>query len=170
MATLSLIPLVLLALLLYKCFTLIRDFRRNLARARASGIHYIIVPVYFLRRWWLASHRLFLPLLAKLPSSWTTWVDFVLPDFPWLYRHEIFKRVGYDTFLTVAPGGMVMYTCEPSVITQITTRRNDFPKPIAIYRSLDVYGKNVVTTEGQIWRQHRKATSPVSCPCSFQRV
>jgi hypothetical protein len=167
MATTSLIPLILLALLLYKTFNTIRSFRHNLARARASGITYIVVPVFFLKRWWLASHRLFFPLLAKLPSSWTTWLDFVLPDFPFLYRHEIFKRVGADTFLTVSPGGLVLYTCEPAVITQITTRRNDFPKPTEIYRSVDVYGKNVVSTEGQVWRQHRKATSPVSTLCLF---
>lgn len=48
----------------------------------------------------------------------------------------------------------------PEAITQITTRRNDFPKPIEIYRGVDIYGKNVVSTEGTIWRQHRKITSP----------
>lgn len=51
-------------------------------------------------------------------------------------------------------------TADPDAISQITTRRNDFPKPIEIYRSLDLYGKNVVSTEGQVWRHHRKITSP----------
>ncbi|KAK4944108.1 putative P450 monooxygenase [Elasticomyces elasticus] len=55
---------------------------------------------------------------------------------------------------------MSLHTAEPAVISQITTRRNDFPKPTTIYRSLDIYGRNVVTTEGAAWRQHRKATSP----------
>ncbi|RMZ76580.1 hypothetical protein DV737_g4740, partial [Chaetothyriales sp. CBS 132003] len=59
------------------------------------------------------------------------------------YGHEIFKRVGHDTFLTVAPGGICLHSCEPAVVTQITTRRNDFPKPTSMYASLDVYGKNV---------------------------
>ena len=53
-----------------------------------------------------------------------------------------------------------MYTCEPAVVTQITTRRNDFPKPTSIYLSINVYGGNVVSAEGQHWRRHRKATSP----------
>ncbi|KAK5074652.1 putative P450 monooxygenase [Lithohypha guttulata] len=96
----------------------------------------------------------------RLPASWTNWVDFCLPDFAYDYRHEVFKRVGHDTFLSVAPGGIVLYTCEPAVISQITTRRNDFPKPTHIYTSLDIYGKNVVTTERDAWRRHRKATSP----------
>jgi cytochrome P450 len=49
---------------------------------------------------------------------------------------------------------------DAGAISQITTRRVDFPKPIDLYGSVDVYGKNVVSTEGAIWRHHRKITSP----------
>ena len=156
----SLIIYALVSFILYKTISLALGLRRNLAKAKASGIAYVIVPVYFLKNWWLASHRLYLPLFAKLPDSWTRWVDFTLPDWSFEYGHQLFKSVGHDTFLTVAPDGITMYTCEPAVISQITTRRNDFPKPTQIYKVLDIYGKNVVTTEGQMWRQHRKATSP----------
>lgn len=145
---------------LYLIFNQLYSLRKNVAAARKSGIHYIVVPVYFLERWWLIGHRLMFPVLKKLPPSWTAWVDFTLPEFTFDYRHEVFNRVGHDTFLVVSPGGTCMYTCEPAVISQITTRRNDFPKPTHIYRSLDIYGKNVVTTERDAWRTHRKATSP----------
>ena len=160
MARIGLILLAIIIFVLYKLTSTIISLRRNLVKAKASGIHYVIVPVYFLRRSWLALHRLYLPYLAKLPDSWTKWVDFVLPDWPFEYRHQLFKQVGHDTFLTVAPTGITLWTCEPAVISQITTRRNDFPKPTHIYRSLDIYGKNVVSSEGQMWRQHRKATAP----------
>lgn len=53
-----------------------------------------------------------------------------------------------------------MWTVDPSAISQIASRRNDFPKPMALYKSLDVYGKNIITTEGEQWRMHRKITSP----------
>lgn len=53
-----------------------------------------------------------------------------------------------------------MFVADPEATTQITTRRNDFPKPIEIYGSVDLFGKNVVSTEGSIWRHHRKITSP----------
>ncbi|KAL9112526.1 MAG: hypothetical protein Q9227_003097 [Pyrenula ochraceoflavens] len=65
-----------------------------------------------------------------------------------------------DNFITVSPGGNTFYTADPQVISQITTRRNDFPKPVNIYRSVDLFGKNVVSTEGQAWRKHRKLVSP----------
>lgn len=145
---------------LYLTVNLIVALRRNIAVARKSGIHYILVPVFFLSRWWLLGQLLIIRYLRKLPEKYTTWVDFVLIQFTFDYQYEVFKRVGHDTFLTVAPSGITMYTCEPAVISQITTRRNDFPKPTHIYGSLDIYGKNVVSTEGHTWRQHRKATSP----------
>ncbi len=148
------------AYLLYFISTTYLNFRRNLSKAKQSGIPYVIVPVYYLRTWWLILHPLYLPLLARLPRKWTQWVDFCIPDFYYRRSIEVFQQVGSDTFLTVAPDGMTMHTADPAVITQITTRRNDFPKPTAIYRSLDIYGKNVVSTEGSVWRQHRKATSP----------
>jgi len=49
---------------------------------------------------------------------------------------------------------------DAEVMTQITTRRNDFPKPLEMYRALDIYGKNLVSTEGGDWRMHRKLAAP----------
>ncbi|MCJ1395188.1 hypothetical protein MMC18_008071 [Xylographa bjoerkii] len=54
----------------------------------------------------------------------------------------------------------MLWTSDANAISQITTRRNDFPKPIHMYGSVDIYGKNVVSTEGQVWRHHRKVVSP----------
>lgn len=156
----SIYLILVLAFVAYSSVNYVVALRRNIANARTSGIHYIVVPFFFLNRWWILGHRLVLPLLDKLPPKYTQWVDFVLLQFTFDYGYEVFKRVGHDTFLTVGSGGSTLYTCEPAVISQITTRRNDFPKPIHIYQSLDIYGKNVVSTEGHIWRQHRKATSP----------
>lgn len=156
----SVIGFGLVAYLLYFVVNTVRKFRTNLTKAKQSGIPYVIVPVYYLESWWLLTHRLWLPLLARLPRNWSRWVDFCIPDFYYRRSIEVFEKVGADNFLLVAPGGIMMHTADPAVISQITTRRNDFPKPTAIYRSLDIYGKNVVSTEGAIWRQHRKATSP----------
>jgi len=38
--------------------------------------------------------------------------------------------------------------------------RARFPKPIQLYGVLDLYGRNVVTTEGEDWRIHRRITGP----------
>lgn len=85
---------------------------------------------------------------------------FAVPDWGWTHKHSIFERVGSDVFIIVSPGKNMVSVADADAITQITTRRVDYPKPIEIYGSLDVYGKNVVSTEGAIWRHHRKITSP----------
>ncbi|KAI9872665.1 MAG: hypothetical protein M1830_001356, partial [Pleopsidium flavum] len=102
-----------------------------------------------------------MPLLYKLPSKWTDpWLDLLNPEWAWKHLHAPFEKLGTDIFLTVSPGGNMVWCANASAISQITTRRNDFPKPIEIYGSVDLFGKNVVTTEGAVWRQHRKITSP----------
>lgn len=80
------------------------------------------------------------------------------PDWTWTQLHGPFEKIG-DTFLVVAPGRNSLYVADADAINQITGRRNDFPKPIEMYGAVDVYGKNVVSTEGSIWRHHRKITS-----------
>ncbi|KAG9559959.1 putative P450 monooxygenase, partial [Aureobasidium melanogenum] len=139
----------------YRCFT------RNLAAARRSGLPYVVAPVYSFNRFWLVTHRLWLPLLEKLPKSWTNpWLQFLDPEWTWSKRHEPFKVIGSDIFIVCSPGRNSVFVADPEATVQITTRRNDFPKPIEIYGSVDLFGKNVVSTEGSIWRHHRKVTSP----------
>ena len=154
------IVLALFVLFVFYIFRYCQAFARNLATAKASNIPYVIVPVYFMNRTWLVTQRLWIPYIQKLPASWLEpWLDLVKDDMAWNSRYTPYKTFG-DTFLTVSPGGNILTTADAAVISQITTRRNDFPKPIKIYGSLEIYGKNVVTTEGQDWRHHRKITSP----------
>lgn len=158
MSLLALAVAVVPALYLYNYY---RGFARHLAAAKTSNLTYVIAPIFLFNRFWLITHRAWLPLLSKLPQAWTeSWIDLVDPEWPWKRAYAPFKKLGTDTFLTVSPGGNLLWCAEPNVITQITTRRNDFPKPTELYGSLDLYGKNVVTTEGAVWRHHRKVTSP----------
>ena len=46
------------------------------------------------------------------------------------------------------------------VNTQITTRRTDFIKPVAHYKIVDIFGRSILTNEGQEWRRHRKVVGP----------
>ena len=158
---LSYVAMVVLALLgLYVGNNVIK-WRRNIAAAKASGFPYIIVPFFYFQRIWLVFEGPAVDLMRRLPKAWTTpWLEVLRSLHGWEHRYSTFKAVGGDSYLTVAPGGIVMWTCSPDVIAQITQRRNDFPKPIALYSSIDVYGKNVVTTEGQYWRHQRKIVAP----------
>jgi cytochrome P450 len=59
----------------------------------------------------------------------------------------------------VSPGDIILFTQHPELINQLTQRRESFPKDIALYGVLDMFGRNVLTTEGTLWRLHRKVTS-----------
>lgn len=52
-----------------------------------------------------------------------------------------------------------MFTMNAGAIRQITSRREHFPKPTESYELLAIFGANVLTTEGAIWRMHRKVTA-----------
>jgi hypothetical protein len=53
-----------------------RHFRINLAAAKQSGVPYICTPVYTFNRAWLITHKLWLPLIGRLPQAWTEdWIE-----------------------------------------------------------------------------------------------
>lgn len=84
----------------------------------------------------------------------------MVPDFMWHKLYDTFRDIDSDVFLIVSPGHNALYVADPEAVSQITTRRNDFPKPTWMYASVDIFGKSVVSTEGAVWRHHRKVTSP----------
>ena len=156
-STIALVLLLSAALYALKLYT---QFARNLAAAKKSGIPYVIVPFYQQNRLYQVSQVFMVPALRKLPISWTEpWFDLTL-EWGWHLKYEPFKRLGTDTFLTVSPERNALQTASADVISQITTRKNDFPKPLEVYESIRIYGNNVVTSEGQVWRHHRKIASP----------
>ena len=153
--------LVLLTLTLLQAVRSYLAFRKNLKVAQASGIPYIKSPVYPIDRRWLVTQKLWTPLLNRLPKSWTeSWLPLSMESAPWALRYAPFQKHGSDTLLTVAPRKCELKTADASVISQITSRKSDFPKPTEVYGSLRLYGQNVVTTEGPMWKAHRKVTSP----------
>lgn len=81
------------------------------------------------------------------------------PDWVWDEAYSPFAKHG-DTFLTVAPGGINIWTVDADAIHQICAKREAFPKPCEMYEILDIMGKSMLTTEGHTWKAHRKITSP----------
>lgn len=133
---------------------------RNINAAKATGIPYVVLPWSSLNIPWLILRPFLLPYLNLLPIRDSLWFSLLSVDWPWHEQYTVFQRLGSDNFITVSPAKNYFHTADPAVIDQITRRRNDFPKPIEVYGSLDLYGKNVVSTEGNLWRHHRKAVSP----------
>ncbi|KAF1815462.1 cytochrome P450 [Eremomyces bilateralis CBS 781.70] len=138
------------------------SWRKSCQLAKASGFPYIALPLYPYTRFWMATCGLWLPIIRKLlPTSMTDdWIDMIYDDSLWLEGFAPHEKLKSDTYILAAPGRSILITADPAVITQIAARRSHFPKPLAQYTALDVFGKNVVTTEAHDWRRHRKLTSP----------
>ncbi|KUJ09553.1 cytochrome P450 [Mollisia scopiformis] len=149
---------------------------RNIRIAKATGLKYVVVPWFSYNALVsLFMRRVFLQLLNKvLPqsseASVTSWRSLVTGIWPLRFRHAPFAAFGTDTFLAVSPGGIILNTADADVVSQIAGRGDDFPKPIGIYRAVSIYGMNVVTSEGEEWRHHRRLTSPAFCESNNQLV
>lgn len=80
------------------------------------------------------------------------------PGYSYRTRHSRFARTG-DAFFIVSPAMMYLMLANAEAITQVTTRRDHFPKYTETYSILRQFGENVLTSEGPVWRMHRKVTS-----------
>ena len=152
--------LIGLASFLYLVVRSGQRLRRNIVIAKESGIPYVVVPAYQYSFASLLFHRTWSPYLRKLPTWMVGNVDLAHGQWVWQKQFTMYREMGTDTIMTVSPWGNYIYTADAEAINQITSRRNDFPKPTYMYRNIDIFGKSLVSSEGQAWRQHRKITSP----------
>jgi cytochrome P450 len=136
---------------------------KNIVLAKKTRIPYVIVPRFYYNTIAGLALRYPMRLLNLLdpesnhgPDSWRHLQKAI---WPWNLRYAPFKKLGVDTFLVVAPGGLVLVSADADVVSQITARHGDFPKETKIYRPINIYGGNIVSAEGAEWRQHRKATA-----------
>ncbi|KAK2625090.1 hypothetical protein QTJ16_005459 [Diplocarpon rosae] len=132
----------------------------NLAAAKRSGLPYIIVPVNIYNPAWLITHKLWVKFFSYLPDSWSEkWLPYIMPDWVWDLQFDPFEEKG-EVFLQVSPGSIQIWLANAEALHQVTSRREAFPKPLESYRVLEIFGKNIISTEGGEWKKHRKITAP----------
>ena len=49
---------------------------------------------------------------------------------------------------------------DPQSLQEVVLNRPNFPKPTEVYETLSIFGRNIVITEHDEWRKHRKVASP----------
>ena len=80
-------------------------------------------------------------------------------DWPWELLYDGFKDKG-DILVIVYPDGPRLFLANAEAIHQITSRREAFPKTLESYQILNIFGRNILSTEGAEWKEHRKVTAP----------
>ncbi|KAI3340664.1 cytochrome P450 [Ustulina deusta] len=158
---LSSVLLVTGAFVAYWAFKIITGLRRNIARAKSTGLPYYVIPVNPINNIAQIFGFIWVPLWKRLtPKKY--WEDIAeVCEHNWQYQKRFapFAKMG-ENILIATPFTLTMHTADPQVIHDVTSRREDFPKPLEYYGILSMFGRNIVTTEGALWRMHRKVTSP----------
>ncbi|KAF2874783.1 cytochrome P450 [Massariosphaeria phaeospora] len=72
-------------------------------------------------------------------------------------RYRVHAELG-DVFAVVAPGGIWVYIADPDAVWDALKRPHEFGRNLEQLAVLNVYGKNLSTTEGHEWQKHRKIT------------
>ncbi|KAF2634193.1 cytochrome P450 monooxygenase-like protein [Massarina eburnea CBS 473.64] len=162
MAFFSLILGAFATIVVYQVLSAYRSLRHNTAIAKSSGLPVVVTPIHVFSVFWLSTYFIWTPLLRRfLPESLQgIWIDLLDPEWGYRLGYAPYEKLGSDVFLCASPTKVTAFVADADVVTQITTRRNDFPKPLEMYHRLDIYGKNLVSTEGSDWRMHRKMTAP----------
>ena len=62
--------------------------------------------------------------------------------------------------MAVSPGGIYVNSANAELFSQMCARRADFTKPTEVYEVVNLFGANVLSAEGQAWREHRRVTAP----------
>ncbi|TDL22861.1 cytochrome P450 [Rickenella mellea] len=80
----------------------------------------------------------------------------------WEPKHGDFDYFGCDMFSSISlfPNRIEMSVCDATTIKEITSSRARWPKPIEQYGALNFFGKNIITTEDDEWKKHRKVANP----------
>ncbi|KAL8917288.1 MAG: hypothetical protein Q9172_005914 [Xanthocarpia lactea] len=151
-------------------FLLFNRLGHNIAIARATGLPYVIVPIYITSLPWLLLQPLCIPLLEQLPQSWTQgWLPFLAFGRGWNYGYQPFRTAKGDTFVAVSPSRNVIHTCDPDVAAQIF-RRSEFRKPLELIGLLNVFGPGLTGSEGAEGRLYRRVTAPFFTEKTLQEV
>ncbi|ESK89420.1 cytochrome p450 [Moniliophthora roreri MCA 2997] len=77
-------------------------------------------------------------------------------------KFKIYEGFGWDIISNVAafPCDATLNVANAAAIKEITSSRARFPKPVEMYASLLFFGKNIIASEGELWKKYRKIASP----------
>jgi cytochrome P450 len=81
----------------------------------------------------------------------------------WLEKHKPYTEAGFDATVNVAlfPTMKVSLSlADAAAIKEVGTARARFPKPLVMYKILTFFGNNIVASEGEEWKKHRKPAAP----------
>ena len=156
-------PLFLTTALLFMghtCYSL----HSLLCKVRPVGIPYFIIPFHPspLSRIFLIP---FVNLLIKVFGLTHPQFFLMILDWQVRQRYEIYRVIGSDIFYTVTPWKIILHVADPDMAVEVLAGKGGngelYPRPQIVGRMMGLFGENVLTVEGAVWRGHRKIIAPV---------
>ncbi|KAI0048917.1 cytochrome P450 [Auriscalpium vulgare] len=147
MHTAIILVLSVIAVFVIQRFLDVRRVIRTITHSRSSGHRFFALsPASFLSR--RVPH---IPGIAKGRNALMR------------LKHREFQEVGWDGFMVVSawPRAEAALTlADASTIKEVTSSRARFPKPVHRYKFLQLFGGNIVASEGDEWKRYRKIAAP----------
>lgn len=152
------ILLTLLAFPLALILWTAQSLAQNRTKAKATGLPYLERWISPINPFWLLYGSSFVRLCERLGIA--TKNLSLIYSYGWEAnsRMKIHEHVGSDLVLVINPGGLQLCIADAKLIYEILQRRTDFRRNMDEMAVLNVYGKNLSTTDDQEWQRHRKMT------------
>jgi hypothetical protein len=159
-ATMALLTVVLtlLALPVALVFWTAKSLAHNRAKAKATGLPYLERWISPINPFWLLYGSSFVRLCERFGIASENLSRIYSYGWEANTRADVHEHTSSDVFLVVHPGGLQLCVADAGIIYDILQRRTDFRRNMEEMAVLNVYGKNMSTTDDQEWQRHRKMT------------
>ncbi|QDS75267.1 hypothetical protein FKW77_000853 [Venturia effusa] len=131
----------------------------NYRKARKIGLPILVSPVAaFNPIWWVLGIFLF-PVMKRMPHPFSSWAQFGNLFWHFEDKHRTADRFG-PAWILVTPSDITINLSDAKAGDEYLSRTKHFLKPPIIYESINFYGPNVDTVNGETWNRHRRLTTP----------
>lgn len=151
---------VLLALSIFPSIFLLwtaHTLSRNYAKARAIGLPITVRYVTPGGPLWMIFSPLVIRIATYLPFT-TSFIAKYRRGWECRQRYRAHEQHG-ELFTICTPGGNFVKISNFAVADDILRRKDEFGRDMEAFAVLNIYGKNLATTEGKDWMRHRKVAA-----------
>lgn len=133
----------------------------NYQKARKLQIPIKIIP--FNRQddlWLLVWRQFYTPIRALLPTTLSSWLDYSHHGWNVHIRLRPHLKTPGDLFVLVTPNENEIVFTDPTAGMELESKYKTWMKPQHHYHIFNIFGRNLLTVNGDEWQRHRKISSP----------
>lgn len=135
----------------------VTNLTRNYISARKYGLPIILLPVSFEDPWWLLLRPLF-SFFSHLPFNLGHWYLYTTMGWPQEDANHSLLKYG-ENFVLCSPRSNILVTAEQGVLEAVWgVHGKGWGLQEDQGQLFAFYGQNVSSTNGEMWRRHRKIT------------